>query len=79
MHQKRTILRMSVAAFTLFLLMGIAYPALRGQTILDIPWLILSAIGSVLAALIADPLTQRRKRKKASNNEQDREQYPDRE
>ena len=68
MRLKKTILRMSVGAITLFLLMGVAYPALRGERILDVPWLVLSAVGSVLAALIADPLTQRRKRRTASKN-----------
>jgi hypothetical protein len=66
MHMKNAILRMAAGAIILFLLMGLAYPALRGQRILDVPWLILSAVGSVLVALIADPLTQRRKRRKAS-------------
>jgi hypothetical protein len=68
MHMKNTILRMATGASILFLLMGLAYPALRGQRILDVPWLILSAIGSVLVAVIADPLTQRRKRRTASKN-----------
>ena len=68
MRLKKTILRMSVGAITLFLLMGVAYPALRGQRILDVPWFILSAIGAVLVAVIADPLTQRRKRRTASKN-----------
>ncbi|MBN1859135.1 hypothetical protein JW848_08025 [Candidatus Bipolaricaulota bacterium] len=69
MARKRRIVGIVVAAIVFFAFMAILYPLIRGQPVLDVPWLVISAITAVIFAPLGDFLSRRRRQKRSSQED----------
>lgn len=63
---KKKLVRIAVAALGLFLLMAFAFPAVMGESV-DTAWVIISAVASLVTAVIADYLTTKRENRRKKN------------
>ncbi|MFC2078864.1 hypothetical protein ACFLSZ_02680 [Candidatus Bipolaricaulota bacterium] len=61
---RQRIIGIMLGGIILFAAMAFVYPAICGQDLIDVPWIIISAIAAAIAAPIADFLTRRRRRKR---------------